>query len=139
MLPPREDLKWLAVDLDKTLADTLPLEDILAGGIGKPILSNVEKLKQAHNKGMKIVIHTARGWAEFERIESWLNEHEIPFKTIVCGKLLAYSYVDDRAVPEWFKDWTWTHDEAKKYYTDLETKASYVDLYFEDESWCVCE
>lgn len=126
--PPREDLIWLAVDLDSTLASPLPLEEVLGGAIGPPIRENVEKARRAHQAGWKIVIHTARGWAEYERIEAWLKEFNIPFRTIVCGKILAHSYVDDRAVPAWFKEWTWTHQEAEEYYTHLEQQAGYEEL-----------
>lgn len=92
--PDRTELKWLAVDFDGTIAGSVWPDP----GIGEPIRVNVLKLREAARAGWKIVIHTARSWADYEVIESWLNHHEIPFKAIVCGKLLAHRYIDDRAV-----------------------------------------
>ena len=54
--------------------------------------------------GYKVVIHTARHWEHYKYIEEWLNEHDIPYKSIICGKLLAHRYIDDKAIPadaEW--------------------------------------
>lgn len=94
--PPRSDLKWLAVDFDDTLCkSTWSPENPLAIP-GDPIDANVEELRRCVALGWRIAIHTARSWAEFEVVESWLDYHNIPFKTIVCGKLLAYRMVDDR-------------------------------------------
>ena len=94
--PPRSDLRWLAVDLDQTLAESNWSPDNPFAPPGDPIKENVAELRRCVSLGFKIVIHTARSWAEFEVIEKWLNHHDIPFKTIVCGKLLAYRMVDDR-------------------------------------------
>lgn len=90
-----DELKWLAVDLDHTLANTSghPEYQLL-----DPITENVDKLKRCHDKGYKIIIHTSRHWQDYSGIEDWLNEHEIPYKAIVCGKLLAYRYIDDKAI-----------------------------------------
>jgi hypothetical protein len=95
--PQRQELIWAAVDLDGTLAEPLWTPDNPTSEIGDPIWLNVEKLGQMANAGYKIVIHTSRGWTDYERIEAWLNHHKIPWHHIVCGKLLAAVYVDDRA------------------------------------------
>jgi hypothetical protein len=91
----RTDLLWLAIDLDGTLAasnwpaSTLP---------GDPIWPNIAKLREATRAGWKIVIHTARPWGDYEIIEWWLDIHSIEFDRIVCGKLLAACYIDDRNI-----------------------------------------
>lgn len=93
--PETEGLKWLAVDLDGTLAEPVwPLP-----GIGKPILSNVAKLSEAVDRGWKVLIHTSRPWADYEMIERWaaMNLHR-PVSRIVCGKVLAARYIDDRNI-----------------------------------------
>lgn len=92
-IDPREKLIWAAVDLDGTLAESVWPEK----GIGKPIKRNVVKLRELHTRGWKIVIHTARGWEDYELIESWLRYYDLPFSRIVCGKILAQIYIDDRA------------------------------------------
>lgn len=90
----RDSLKWAAVDLDGTLAtDVWP-----DPGIGEPIRVNVLKVRELVKSGWKIVIHTARGWESYETIEAWLHHNGVPFSRIVCGKLLAGIYVDDRNV-----------------------------------------
>ena len=88
------ELIWAAVDLDGTLAVSVWPEP----GIGEPIRHNVAKLKELKARNYKVVIHTSRGWEHYAPIEAWLESHGIPFDKIVCGKLLARVYIDDRAL-----------------------------------------
>lgn len=97
-IPIRRQLKWAAVDLDGTLAQGIWTPDDPTSEIGPPLLGNVDKLKKLINLGYKIVIHTSRPWHDYEAIEAWLIYYQIPFNMIVCGKLLADRYIDDRSV-----------------------------------------
>lgn len=89
-----EKLKWLAVDFDNTIS--MPGEFY---EIGPPIHANIAKLRECVELGYKIIIHTARHWEEYHLIEAWLEQHNVPFKSIVCGKILAHRYIDDKAIP----------------------------------------
>lgn len=108
--PPRKDLIWAAVDLDGTLAEGVWTPDNPTADIGpvkqyrsgKTARDLAMELVEA---GYKIVVHTARSWTDYENIEKWLNHNKIPFKAIVCGKLLAKVYIDDRAVSAFEKSW----------------------------------
>lgn len=100
-IPQRDELIWLAVDLDDTLAHAVWPDP----GVGEPIRLNVVKLKEAVRAGYKAIIHTSRPWSDYELVEAWLNHHEIPFHRIVCGKLLAVRYIDDRALPADSASW----------------------------------
>lgn len=91
-----EKLKWLAVDLDNTLANHGPAPDYV---LLDPIPENVQKLRECVALGYKIVIHTSRHWELYKEIEEWLDKHSIPYKAIVCGKILAHRYIDDKAIP----------------------------------------
>lgn len=104
--PPRSHLIWAAVDLDGTLAEGIWTPEDPTSKIGPPIRRNVVKLIKLVESGYKIHIHTARPWHDFERIETWLIFHQIPFHGIHCGKILAAVYIDDRAVHESEDDWT---------------------------------
>lgn len=104
-MPPRADLKWLAIDLDNTLAQSLWTSENPTSEIGDPIQANVDKLKAAVEAGWKVVIHTARSWEAFEAIEGWLNYHGIPFDKIQPGKILAAVYWDDRGGHESAPSW----------------------------------
>lgn len=89
-----DELKWLGVDFDKTIAhsehpDYHPTH---------PLEGAVEALQELHKQGWKIIIFTARASSEYRLIESFLEDHNIPFKMIVCGKLLCRYYIDDRNV-----------------------------------------
>lgn len=86
-------LKWLAVDFDGTLAESMP-----DYSIGPPITENIAKLLKCSEKGYKIIIHTARHWEEYKPIEEWLDQYNVPYKAIVCGKVLAHRYIDDRNI-----------------------------------------
>ena len=103
--PQREELKWVAVDFDGTLAEsTWDAADPTAAP-GEVILRNVDKLEELAEAGWKIVIHTARPWSDYEIVESWLNWYCLPYDKIVCGKLLAALYVDDRALHADYPSW----------------------------------
>jgi uncharacterized HAD superfamily protein len=94
----RTELLWCAVDFDGTLAvSTWSPKDPNASP-GEPIWENIDKLNDLVAKGYKVVIHTSRSWAAYETVEAWLNHYNVPFKAIVCGKLLAKVYIDDRAL-----------------------------------------
>lgn len=104
-IPPRADLRWLGIDLDGTIAEGLWTPDNPTHAVGNPIPANVTKLRDAYLAGWKGVIHTARPWTDYEVIEAWLRHHDIPFRGIVCGKLLAAAYVDDRAINAAARSW----------------------------------
>lgn len=103
--PEKNELIWYAIDLDGTLAQKLPDYTMGDTRIGPPIEENVEKLRKVVAKGYKIVIHTSRHWDNYALIEQWLNDNDIPYRGIVCGKLLAFKYVDDRAISADERSW----------------------------------
>lgn len=104
-VPLRRALKWLAVDLDGTLAEPIWTPDNPTSAIGDPIHENVIKLKAACSAGYKVVVHTSRPWTDYEAIESYLNHYGIPWDKIQPGKILAVLYIDDRGrhsdAPSW--------------------------------------
>jgi len=103
---PRSELKWALVDLDGTLAEPTWSPDNPTSQIGAPILKNVDKALRLHFQGMKLVIHTARPWSDYEAIEAWCWNYAIPVKAIICGKLLGAFYIDDRNVDIRCSDWS---------------------------------
>jgi len=90
-----EKLIWYAVDFDDTLARNSGHPDFTPT---EPILENLTKLDQVHEAGYKVIIHTARPWADYELVEKWLEEYNVEYKSIVMGKLLVHRYVDDKAI-----------------------------------------
>jgi len=103
--PHRSHLKWIAVDFDDTLARSNWSPDNPHALPGLPIWDNIDELLRCVGLGWKIVIHTARGSADYEIIESWLNSYRVPFHHIVTGKLLARAYIDDKAKNANSRDW----------------------------------
>lgn len=95
--PPRQNLLWAAVDFDGTLAEGIWTPENPTNVPGAPIRSSLDKLQYLVREGYKIVIHTARPWSDYEMIEYWLEHYGVPWNKIVCGKLLAHIYIDDRA------------------------------------------
>lgn len=104
-LPPLGKLKWLAVDLDGTLAEPLWTPENPTSDIGAPIRRNVVKLREAVAKGYNVVIHTSRPWTDYQSIEAWCEQHSIPARRIQCGKILAAAYIDDRAIHSEESQW----------------------------------
>ena len=104
--PPRTKLLWLGVDLDQTLARGVWSPDNPTSDIGEPIWENVSKLRAAAAEGFKPVISTSRAWTDYEAIETWLNFHDIPWRSIVCGKLLVHHLIDDRSFDPTAASWS---------------------------------
>jgi len=101
--PIRDSLLWYAVDFDSTIATGTWSIDNPHSIPGAPM--NIHKLQEVIDAGFKVAIHTSRGWADYELVECWLLHHSIPFDKIVCGKLLAHRYVDDRAINAEANSW----------------------------------
>lgn len=95
--PRRTKLIWAAVDFDNTIAYSMWTPDNPSFEIGDPVPGSLRKCVQLAEAGYKIIVHTARPWADYELIEAWLDYHDYPWRRIECGKLLAEIYVDDRA------------------------------------------
>lgn len=94
------ELKWYAIDFDNTLMRTGE-----GFSFGEPIEENIKKLREIKDAGYSIIIHTARHWEDYINIEEWLDKHQVPYKMIICGKILAHRYVDDKAVPADKESW----------------------------------
>lgn len=90
---PNDGLTWLAVDFDGTIASNSGYPDFIPD---KPLEGVKEELQHLESQGYKIIIHTARPWADYHNIENFMLNHGLPFRRIVCGKLLAKYYIDDR-------------------------------------------
>ena len=90
-----EELKWIGVDLDNTLADNSGTPDFI---LEDPIEGAKDFMDELVNRGFRPVIYTARHWADYEIIENWLIKHDIPFREIICGKPLFYKIVDDKNI-----------------------------------------
>lgn len=108
--PPRGNLIWAAVDLDGTLAEGVWTPDNPTSEIGPvKVYESGQTAKDLVDElvrwGYKIVVHTSRAWTDYENIEKWLRYNEIPFRGIVCGKLLAAVYIDDRAISAFENSW----------------------------------
>lgn len=103
--PPNTGLTFVAIDLDGTLSEGIWTPDNPTSEIGAPRWVNVSKAELLRSKGWQIAIHTARPWGDYGSIVEWCHFWEIPFDIIVCGKILAAAYIDDRAIHESAADW----------------------------------
>lgn len=105
VVPLRSELKWVGVDFDGTIAESVWTPENPTSQPGEPIWRNLGKLVQLADAGYKIVVHTSRPWSEYEVLETWLNHHGIPWHQIQCGKPLFALYVDDRGRHESAESW----------------------------------
>jgi hypothetical protein len=90
---PSDGLRWVSVDFDETIAHNSGYPDYIPK---EPLGGVKEKLEALEEKDYKIIIHTARPWADYTNIEQFMDYYKLPFRRIVCGKLLAKYYIDDR-------------------------------------------
>lgn len=105
---PDSDLKWLGIDFDKTIAHS-SFPDF---EIGEPLPGAIEALKALHEQGWKLTIYTARAWVDYQKIEDWCTQYEVPIRRIICGKPLFKYMIDDRNI-EFSGDWKAVIDKIK--------------------------
>lgn len=101
-----EQLKWIGLDLDHTLAENSGYPDF---ELLKPMSGAKEFVDKIVEKDLKPIIYTARAWHEYNNIENWLDQHEIQHRRIICGKPLLLAMIDDKNI-EFNGDW----DEVEK-------------------------
>lgn len=101
----------VVVDLDGTLmTPPRPIVDE-AGELrtdGEPEPGAIEAMRALHAAGWRIVVSSSRTWDRWgprrldwiEAIESWLEQHAIPYDEVFAGagKPAAAAYVDDNAI-----------------------------------------
>lgn len=105
--PQRTELLWIALDFDGTICESTWSPQDPYAKPGEPIWANIAKLDYLRKREpfLRVVIHTSRSWADYELIETYLTHYKIDFSRIVCGKILAKYYIDDRAVSAFDDDW----------------------------------
>lgn len=97
MNPKDSDIKHIAIDWDGTMVQSIWPER----GIGDWVPGALIKLEEVIDAGWYPIIHTARAWYDYEPIKAKLEGYGLIVGQdigIVCGKLLAVAYVDDRAL-----------------------------------------
>lgn len=99
-----KDLKWIGVDFDNVMARSIWPK----AGIGEAMPGVKEGLDRLVEQGFKIVIFTARPWSDYENIERWCKDYDMPVRRILCGKPLLRWMIDDRNIefdPKNPKEW----------------------------------
>ena len=85
----------VAIDLDGTLVhDAKTLSDVSF----TPLKGVSEFTTRLKNLGCTIVIHTARPHTQFKQIRDALYRNGIIFDSIVCAKVPAHLYIDNRGL-----------------------------------------
>lgn len=82
----------IAVDLDGVLAAPTSPDNYANAS---PMWENIKKVNDLYDKGHKIVIHTARGWFNYDMTRNWLLRFQVKFDQLVMGKFYAHAYVND--------------------------------------------
>lgn len=88
-------MRWIGVDWDKTVVDNSGYPDFIPT---TPIEGAVETLNKLNDDGWKIIIFTARPWADYQNIEKYCEEYKIPVRRIICGKPLFVCMIDDKNI-----------------------------------------
>ena len=88
------------IDLDGTICSE---EKQFSRALAKIKDGAKECLEKLREKGYKIIIYSARTWAEYEMTENWLKENKVPYDQIILGKPQGDYWIDDRAIR--FRSW----------------------------------
>ena len=82
----------LAIDLDGVLAKPISSDKY---EFALPMPENIQKVNALFDQGHRIVIHTSRGWFQYDLTERWLKKHNVKYSQLVMGKLYSHANVDD--------------------------------------------
>ncbi|MDD5220821.1 MAG: hypothetical protein PHV11_09660 [Candidatus Bipolaricaulis sp.] len=87
----------IAVDLDRTLCkgESFTEMDCITA---KPIQKTIDKVNQLNDKGCFIIVYTSRKGFLYDATEHWLRKHQVRYNVLVCGKVWADYYLDDKAI-----------------------------------------
>ena len=88
------------IDLDGTICSE---EKQFSRALAKIKDGAKESLEKLRDKGYKIIIYSARTWAEYEMTENWLKTNKVPYDQIILGKPQGDYWIDDRAIR--FRSW----------------------------------
>jgi hypothetical protein len=86
--------KIIVCDLDGVLCEEVPTFD---KPLAQPIKSEIDKLNNLHFAGYTVILHTARGWAEYKTTKDWLKKNHVTYDELVMGKPIGTFIVDDRS------------------------------------------
>jgi len=93
----------IAVDFDETL--TAGNHSIHNYFEIKPNITTINKVNESYDLGNEIFIYTVRKHIEHDSLIDWLDDNEVKYDHLECGKLMADMYIDNnsRKVSE---DWS---------------------------------
>ncbi|AIL66193.1 Haloacid dehalogenase-like hydrolase (plasmid) [Rickettsiales bacterium Ac37b] len=103
----------IAIDMDGVLCSE---EKTFSRSLAKPIVGAAESLRKIRKEGHKVIIYSARSWAELEMTQKWLEDNGFEYDGIHLGKITVDCFIDDRALG--FKNWEDTLDLIKNFKKD---------------------
>jgi hypothetical protein len=87
--------KTYVFDLDGTICEEKrTFERCLA----KPNTNVIKIINELFLNNNAIIIYTARGWSEFEMTKRWLEDNNVKYNLLMCGKIIYDHWIDDRAI-----------------------------------------
>jgi hydroxymethylpyrimidine pyrophosphatase-like HAD family hydrolase len=114
---PENELREICIDFDKTVANNGPHPDY---EILEPIKGAKEALESLYLNGWHITIYTARSWHYYNTIREYMDKHQLPYDNVVCGKMFAKYYIDDRGLR--FTSWDQTMRELSQLEGEIHDK-----------------
>ncbi len=104
-----DNIKNYLIDIDGTICDDIPNEEIEKMRTANEIAGAKEKLNKWYDEGHIITFFTARLEAQREVTEIWLKEHGFKYHGIILNKPRGgnYHWIDDRKVESTFFTGNW--------------------------------
>lgn len=97
----------IAVDLDGVIAEEKRTHSRTLAGLMPGAAHGLAALRES---GHRVIVYTARSWAEYEMTKDWLARHKVPHDELIMGKPIVDKFIDDRAIA--FTSWPEVLDEV---------------------------
>lgn len=85
----------LAIDIDGVICTE---EKQFSRPLAQPLPGAREAIARLRHAGHKVILYTARTWAEQEVTRHWLAIHGIEYDGLQMGKMIVDRFVDDRGI-----------------------------------------
>ncbi len=97
----------IAVDLDGVISEEMRT---YSRSLAKVMPGAVQGMQTMRDAGHRLIVYSARSWAEYEMTKDWLVRNRVPHDELIMGKPVVDKFIDDRAIA--FQSWPEVLDDV---------------------------
>jgi hydroxymethylpyrimidine pyrophosphatase-like HAD family hydrolase len=88
-------MKRIVFDIDGTLCEE---RETFEKPLASPRPEVIKLVNTCKDNDIFVILYTGRSWSEYKITEKWLNDHNVRYDILMCGKPIYDLWIDDRAL-----------------------------------------